>query len=147
MAPAQRSSRAHAEAIEASLEIAARRGGDLTARVYELLFAREPQVQALFSRDTDGAIRGEMLMKVLESILDFVGERHYADHLVRAEAANHAGYDVPHGLFVSFFALVAEAVEEACGCDWTQSMACAWARTLDELDRHASTGHRAIAAS
>ena len=58
-----------------SLEIAAERGGDLTPRVYERLFAREPAMRALFWRDGNGAIKGEMLARVFEAILDFIGAR------------------------------------------------------------------------
>ena len=48
-----------ADAIAASLELAGERGGDLTPRVYSLLFAREPQLRELFSRDADDAMNLE----------------------------------------------------------------------------------------
>jgi hemoglobin-like flavoprotein len=121
-------------AIESSLEVAAECGGDLTARVYAVLFEREPHLRELFWRDEDGAIRGEMLMKVLEAILDFVGERRYAGHLVEAEAINHEGYEVPRAVFASFFGIVADVVRDACGQAWTDSMSTAWQRMLAELD-------------
>lgn len=129
-----------AAAIEASLELAGERGGDLTPRVYSLLFAREPQLRELFSRDADDAIKGEMLMKVIEGILDFVGERRYADHLVEAEAMNHEGFAVPRGVFATFFGIVAEVVRELCGADWTRAMDAAWAATLADIDAY--VGHR-----
>ncbi len=128
--------RIHADAVAASLEIAAEHGGDLTPRVYDLLFAREPQLRDLFWRDSDGAIRGEMLMKVFEAILDFVGERRYANYLVEAEAMNHEGFDVPRTVFATFFGIVAEVVRESCGPQWTSAMDVAWQRTLADLDRH-----------
>jgi hemoglobin-like flavoprotein len=125
---------AHAEAIELSLAIAAERGGDLTPIVYARLFERQPQMKALFWRDTTDAIKGEMLMKVFEAILDFVGARQYADHLIQTEVVNHAGYDVPPDVFATFFGLVAEVVEELCGPDWSPAMAEAWRRLLADLD-------------
>jgi len=125
---------AHAEAIELSLEIAGERGGDLTPIVYGRLFERQPQMKALFWRDTSGAIQGEMLMRVFEAILDFVRARRYADHLIQTEVVTHAGYDVPPDVFATFFGLVAEVVEETCGPDWTPAMADAWRRTLADLD-------------
>ena len=125
---------AHAEAIEKSLEIAGERGGDLTPIVYARLFERQPQMQALFWRDTTDAVKGEMLMRVFEAILDFVGARQYADHLIQTEVVNHAGYDVPPDVFATFFGLVAEVVEEVCGPDWSPAMAQAWRRTLADLD-------------
>ncbi len=125
---------AHARAIEASLEIAAEHGGDLTPRVYALLFERQPAMQTLFWRDTNGAIKGEMLMRVFEAILDFIGVRRYADHLIQCEVATHEGYDVPGNVFATFFAVVAEVVREACGPDWSDAMAAAWRAMLADLD-------------
>lgn len=125
-----------AEAIEASLEIAAERGGDLTPLVYGRLFERHPAMKLLFWRDTTNAIRGEMLMRTFEAILDFIRDRQFADHLIKTEVVNHAGYDVPPDVFATFFGLVAEVVEEVCGSEWTPAMATAWRRTLADLDRY-----------
>lgn len=127
---------AQARAIEASLELAGERGGDLTDRAYGLLFQRQPAMEALFWRDTSGAIRGEMLMKVFEAILDFVGERRYADHMIRTEVVTHAGYDVPMDVFPSFFGIVHEVVREACGGGWTAQMETAWAQLLADIDSY-----------
>ena len=127
---------ADARAVEASLEIAGERGGDLTDRAYAILFAREPAMQALFWRDQSGAIRGEMLMKVFEAILDFVGERRYADHMIRSEVITHEGYDVPRNVFPTFFGIVAEVVREACGDAFTPAMDGAWRRVLAELEAY-----------
>ena len=125
---------ADAEAIEKSLEIAAERGGDLTPVVYGRLFERQPDMQALFWRDTTHAVKGEMLMRVFEGILDFIRARQFADHLISTEVVTHAGYDVPPDVFATFFGLVAEVIEEACGPDWTPALAGAWRRTLADLD-------------
>jgi hemoglobin-like flavoprotein len=123
-----------AQAIERSLEVAAERAGDLTEAVYALLFERQPQMQPLFWRDTSGAIKGEMLMRVFEAILDFIGERKYADHLIQCEVVTHAGYDVPPDVFCTFFPIVAEVVQAACGDAWTGALAQAWRITLADLD-------------
>ena len=69
-----------------------------------------------------------------EAILDFIRDRQFADHLIKTEVVNHAGYDVPPDVFATFFGLVAEVVEEACGPEWTPAMAGAWRRTLVDLD-------------
>ena len=127
---------ADAAAIEASLELAAERGGDLAPAVYERLFAREPAMQALFWRDADGAIKGEMLAKVFEAILDFIGPRSYAHHLIETEVVTHEGYEVPRDVFATFFGVVEEIVHETCGADWTGAMDAAWTRTLADLDHY-----------
>ena len=136
---------AHAQAIELSLEVAAERAGDLTNAVYDLLFDRQPEMKALFWRDTGGSIRGEMLMRVFEAILDFIGERKYADHLIQCEVVTHAGYDVPPNVFCTFFPIVAEVVQGACGDGWTDAMAQAWRTTLADLDYYVSHPDQAAA--
>jgi hemoglobin-like flavoprotein len=129
-----RTSPADAEAIAASLEIAADRAGDLTPRVYDVLFERQPEMKANFWRDQSGLVRGEMLMRVFEAILDFISERKYAHHLIQCEVVTHAGYDVPPDVFSTFFGIVGEIVHEACADDWTSAMDAAWRRTLADLD-------------
>lgn len=136
---------ADAAAIEESLEIAAERGGDLTAAVYGRLFARQPQMEALFWRDTSGAIKGEMLMRVFEAILDFVGPRKFADLMIGCEVVTHAGYDVPPDVFATFFGVVAEVVQETCGEALTPAMTAAWRRTLADLDAYVIHPQRTLA--
>ena len=135
---AKRTNPAHARAIERSLEIAAERRGDVTPRVYALLFQRQPEMETLFSRDRNNLIKGEMLMRVFEAILDFVGERRYADHLVRAESITHEGYEVPRQVFGTFFGIVEETIREACGSEWTPEMNGAWRQMLDDLADYVS---------
>jgi hemoglobin-like flavoprotein len=122
------------ETIEASLELAAERGGDLTPLVYRRLFERCPEMAALFWRDRNDSIKGEMLARVFEAILDFVGERRYAARLIQCEVITHEGYDVPRDVFAQFFGIVAEVVRELCAADWTEAMEAAWRRTLADLD-------------
>ena len=120
--------------IEQSLELASERCPDLTPLVYARLFREQPQMEALFWRDKNGLIKGEMLSRVFEAILDFIGERLYAHHLIQCEVVTHAGYDVPPDVFCTFFPLVAEVVQGACGDAWTSAMAQAWRITLADLD-------------
>jgi hemoglobin-like flavoprotein len=127
-----------ARAIEQSLELAAEHGGDLTPRVYTLLFARQPAMEALFWRDgKKNTIKGEMLARVFETILDFVGERRYSNILVHSEMVTHEGYDVPRDVFPTFFSIVAEVLKDACGADWTDDMERAWRQTIAEIEQYA----------
>ncbi len=120
--------------IEQSLELAAERCPDLTPLVYARLFSQQPQMEALFWRDKNGAIKGEMLARVFEAILDFVGERLYAHHLIQCEVVTHAGYDVPPDVFQTFFPVVAETLREVVGEGWTAEMELAWQGLLADLD-------------
>ena len=120
--------------IVASLELVSERCPDLTPLVYERLFAEYPQMKALFWRDTTGAIKGEMLAKVFEIILDFVGENLYASNMIQCEVITHAGYDVPPDIFAVFFGTVARTLREQLGQDWTPEMDAAWNELLRDLD-------------
>jgi hemoglobin-like flavoprotein len=114
--------------IERSLEIAAQQSGDLTTAVYARLFRERPELEAMFVMDTDGAVRGEMLSRVFAAILDFIGDRAYAQNWINAEATTHEGYLVPREDFARFFEIVGEAVRDACGEAWNVDMQAAWVR-------------------
>lgn len=123
-----------ADLINHSFELAAERCGDLTAPVYARLFAAHPDMEPLFWRDSDHAVKGEMLARVIMAILDFVDKRQYAHTLIQCEVVTHDGYGVPPDVFGVFFGTVRDAVREACGADWTGEMEAAWAETLAALD-------------
>jgi hemoglobin-like flavoprotein len=120
--------------IESSLERVAERTGDLTPLVYERLFSRHPEMKPLFWRDTSNAVKGEMLAKVFEIILDFIGDNLFAANMIQCEVITHAGYDVPPEVFRIFFGIVAEVIAEQLGDEWTPALAAAWKDLLAQLD-------------
>lgn len=119
--------------IERTLEIAGERDEDLTSRVYLRLFAAHPEMEALFIRDTSGSVRGEMLARVFEMILDFIDRRAYAAQMIQCEVVTHEGYGVPPEVFGIFFSTVADALQERLGADWTKGMDTAWRDLLGEM--------------
>jgi hemoglobin-like flavoprotein len=121
--------------IEKSFDLAAQRSADITPLVYAKLFARHPETEAFFFRDTNGAVRGEMLYRVIEAIFDFVGPRNYAAHFFQCEVVTHEGYDVPRELFGTFFVAIVDALKELAGPDWTANMNESWDALLVELAR------------
>ncbi|HZL00405.1 MAG TPA: globin [Caulobacteraceae bacterium] len=123
-----------ADAIIRTLEIAAERAGDLSPLVYARLFAAHPGMESQFARDTDGSIRGEMLSRVFETILDFVGDRAYAARMIQCEVVTHDGYGVPPAVFGRFFEVVAETLRAVLAEAWTPEVAAAWRELLSELD-------------
>ena len=126
----------HAALIEASLELVAERCPDPTPLVYQRLFAAEPELEPYFWRDTNGTIKGEMLAKVFDAILDFIGERRYAHFLITTEMVNHEGFDVPREIFATFFATVAATVREILADAWTPAMEEAWAELLADIQSY-----------
>jgi hemoglobin-like flavoprotein len=123
-----------ADAITASLEAFAEAVGDPTGLVYARLFAASPEMEALFVRDVDGAVRGQMLQQVFETLIDHVGGKAYSANLIRCEVINHENLGVPPDVFASFFRTVMEAVREAIGAHWTPEVAAAWRALLADID-------------
>ena len=136
-----------ADQITLSLERVAERCPDPAPRIYARLFADHPEMEALFVRDTDGSVRGEMLARVFEAILDFTGRRHFAATLIQCEVVTHQGYGVPPDVFGVFFATVAAAVREILGADFTPAMDQAWTMLLADLDFYVTHPDQAAASA
>lgn len=107
---------------------------DLTARVYARFFAAHPEMEPLFVRDANGAVRAEMLAKVWEILLDVADRREWAARMIQCEVITHEGYDVPPRVFGSFFPVVIETVRDAVEGLTTEDEA-ALARLLADVDR------------
>ena len=120
--------------VAESLELLAARTGDPVDAVYARLFAAYPEMEALFVRDTTGAVRGEMLAMTFECILDIGGAGAYAANLIAAERVNHEGVGVPPEIFGRFFPLLAETCRDLLGEAWTPPVDAAWAELLARLD-------------
>lgn len=114
-----------ASLIERSLEIAAAHG-DVTARVYARLFVVHPEMEALFVRDTNGAVKGEMLARVFEMILDFIDRGAYGARMIQCEVITHEGYGVPPEIFSLFFTTLADTLQDLLGPDWDAATDEAW---------------------
>jgi hemoglobin-like flavoprotein len=125
-----------AGSVEASLTLAADRAPDLTEAVYARLFARHPAMAAEFWRDRNGAIRGEMLARSFEAILDLCGPAAWAPAFIATETTTHDSYGIPRDIFADFFAVIGETVAATLGPDWTPAMAKGWA-WLDRVARTA----------
>jgi hemoglobin-like flavoprotein len=121
--------------IEQSFELAAVRAGDITPLVYERLFAKYPDMQPLFVRDTTSNVRGEMLTRAIEVIFDHIGPNAYAENFLRCEVVTHDGYGVPPDIFSKFFDVLAETLRDILGADWSPAMDQAWKTLLDDLAR------------
>lgn len=120
--------------ITRSFELVAERSPDPAPLIYARLFADHPDMEALFVRDQDGSVRGEMLARVFEALLDFIDRGHYAATLIQCEVVTHEGYGVPPEVFGVFFGTVAAGFREILAEDWTAAMGVAWDELLRRLD-------------
>ena len=119
-----------ADIIATCLELVAERAGDPSALVFQRLFAENPEIEALFVRDTAGLVRGEMMAVTLEALLDCAGGGAYAVSLVEIERVNHVGLGVEPEVFDTFFRVVMAVFKEILGDDWTEEINAAWRRVL-----------------
>jgi len=119
--------------IEESLERLVAAAGDPTEAVYARLFALYPETKGLFVRDTDGAVRGEMLAKTLECVLDLAGPNAYAANFIACEIVNHEGVGVPREVFARFYEVMAQTFAELAGPEWSAAYGEAWAALVTRI--------------
>jgi hemoglobin-like flavoprotein len=122
-----------ASIISDTLERVAERVGDPTPLVFGRLFREAPDAEALFIRDTDGLVRGQMFQVTIESLLDFLGDRSYGANLIQIERVNHVGLGVEPEVFDTFYRTVMATCKDILGSDWTPEMDVVWTRAVDEL--------------
>ncbi|MEM7408015.1 MAG: globin [Pseudomonadota bacterium] len=121
------------DVIHRSLEAAAAELGDPTERIYAQLFLRAPELEALFVLDADGGVRGEMLSRVFETVLNIASDDELSKQLLQAEFLNHCGYGVPPEQFGTLFDVVHEELRDGLGSQWTDEFATAWQIVLRRL--------------
>jgi hemoglobin-like flavoprotein len=119
--------------VETCLELVSERCPDLAPLVYARLFREHPEMEALFWRDKTGTIKGEMLARVFEAVLDYIGDNRYAGHMIGSEVVTHSQYDVPPPVFGTFFAIVVATIREQLGSDWTPEMETSWGALLEDF--------------
>ncbi|WP_310497561.1 globin [Sandarakinorhabdus sp.] len=119
--------------IEASFAAAIAAAGDPVPLVYARLFAMHPGMEAEFWRDRSGAIRGEMLTRVFEAIMDMAGPQQWARLYIESEAVTHDNYGISRHVFADFFPLVAATIRDAAGSALTPAMVAAWDDLLSEV--------------
>jgi hemoglobin-like flavoprotein len=119
--------------ISETLERVAERVNDPTSLVFQRSFSESPELEALFIRDRDGSVRGQMFQVTIESLLDFLGDRSYGANLVQIERVNHEGLGVDPALFDRFYLTVMATFRDVLGEDWTPDMERVWTRAVREL--------------
>gem|GEM_PF-2321563 len=127
-----------AAAIEDSLSLFADHCAEPVPAIYRLMFQRHPYMAPWFQRDTNNAIKGEMLARTVEAILDFIGPREYSHLMIGTEMVTHEGYDVPREVFVTFFAIIRDAMRETLAGAWSEAFEAAWVILLDEINHFAA---------
>ncbi len=119
--------------IADSVERVSERCADPVRLVFARLFVERPDMEALFVRDRDWLVRGQMFQVTIESLLDFLGDQAYGGALIQIERVNHQGLGVPTEMFDLFYWTVMATFRDLLGADWTPAMEGAWTRTVTRL--------------
>jgi hemoglobin-like flavoprotein len=122
-----------AAVITDTLARVAERVGDPMPHVFKRLFQETPELEALFVRDTDSLVRGQMFQVTIESLLDFLGDRSYGASLIRIERTNHQGLGVDPAVFDRFYLVLVDTFRDILGADWTPEIDAVWAGVIREL--------------
>jgi hemoglobin-like flavoprotein len=120
--------------VQQSFELAAKRCTDLTPLVYERLFRQHPEAQAMFRTEGSDLVKGSMLAMAIEAMLDFAGERQGHFRMIACEVLSHDAYGTPRELFFAFFGVIAEALRELLGEDWSDEMSAAWQALISDIE-------------
>ena len=124
-----------AERLEQMLERVVERIGDPAPRVYERLFEQEPDLREMFVLDTQGAARGEMFHRAIETLLDLAKGQAYATAMVEAEWSNHRMNGVSKAQFEAFFDAMGQVFREALGADWGTKLDRTWRDSVARIPR------------
>jgi hemoglobin-like flavoprotein len=116
--------------LEHSLQLVVERVGDPAPRVYDALFAAEPQLREMFVGDPLGSVRGEMFHRVVDTLLDVADAQPYASGMIAAEWSNHHMNGVSALQFQRFFDIVVQVFRDALCSDWSPPIDAAWRHTL-----------------
>ena len=96
----------------------------LTERFYDHLFARAPELAAMFTRSR--TVQAEMLRVALEAVLDHLDDAPWLVAHLGALGARHQTYGVTPGMYDVVGAALLETLEEASGAAWSPRHAAAW---------------------
>lgn len=128
--------------VEDSLELASSAGGDITGRVFERMFTRNPKLEEMFCLDRDGSVRGNMLAHAVRVLLDLVGERKFGHSFLSSEAIGHSNLGIDVEEFVLLYDDLRIVVRDLCGSRWSVDIEVSWHAILQEIRQICTVGVR-----
>ncbi len=114
-----------ARLLRESLEIALAADGRFPTRFYEILFARHPELEALFTRNSRGA-QVRSFGRKLVAIVDHVEDPEWMKRELGAMAASHHAYGVTADMFAPVGEALLDTLREGCGDAFTPEVERAW---------------------
>lgn len=127
------------ELLLESVGWAAEREALITRRFYEILFARHPEVQPLFSRNAREA-QAKMLQDAVVMAIDHMEDAAWLTDTIGAVGAKHVDYGVTDEMYPWVGEALVATMAEHCGARWTPAHEAAWVRTWGALQSLALAG-------
>ncbi|GED96070.1 globin domain-containing protein [Gordonia crocea] len=100
----------------------------LTARFYDILFDRYPQVKPMFSRNTRQ--QASMLRSAIVSVVDHLDDADWLATTLGTLGARHAGMGVTEPMYGAVAECMVAAMTEIGGDQWTPEMSEEWTAAL-----------------
>lgn len=113
------------ELLRSSFDLVIAREPELTLRFYEILFARYPQVQPLFGRNSR-ANQAQMLAGALAAVLDHLEDASWLSATLTSMGKKHVDYGVTDEMYDWVGASLLATLAEAAGSAWTPQLEAAW---------------------
>jgi hemoglobin-like flavoprotein len=124
----------NAALLRESFSAAVEREGQVTARFYELLFSRYPQVKPLFSRNAP-AKQQEMLQEALLAVLDHLEDGAWLEETLGNMGQQHVAYEVKAEMYPWVCECLIAALADAASDSWSAPHEQAWTEALSAVSQ------------
>jgi hemoglobin-like flavoprotein len=113
------------EILRSSFDFVVSREPELTLRFYEILFARYPQAQPLFGRNSR-ANQAQMLQGALMAVMDHLEDANWLQSTLTAMGKKHVDYGVTDEMYDWVGSSLLATLAEIAGPAWTPKLEAAW---------------------
>ncbi len=111
--------------LQQSFALVLSRAPDLTARFYDVLFERHPEVRPLFSQNPRQR-QEQMLARALASVVEHLEDAPWLTDQLAALGAKHVGYGVQPEMYDWVGDALLTSLAEAAGPDWNETLRAQW---------------------
>lgn len=115
--------------IRANLELVAGRAPDLTARFYERLFARHPEIRPMFHRRSAEA-QQRMLLEAIVAVVDHLEDAAWLTTTLGSLGEKHVAYGVEDDMYPHVGEALVATLAEVSADAWSSELDMAWRGAL-----------------
>lgn len=115
--------------IRKNLELVATRAPDLTARFYERLFERHPELRGMFGRRSAEA-QQRMLLEAIVAVVDHLDDAAWLGETLGALGAKHVDYGVRDEMYPLVGSALVATLADVSGDEWDAETEAAWTAAL-----------------